>query len=79
VDNNTFEVYCLAWFHGYWSAPSAETISENACYTDRARAEAHLEKANKARKLFHKCTGAKWFIKTLTVKHGPKEVSNGRV
>ena len=75
MDNNTFEVYCLAWFSGYWGGHEI-SISENACYTDRERAEAHLEKANKARKLIHRAMGAKWILKTLTVKYGKKEVEN---
>ena len=73
MDNNKMEVHCLVWINS-----SGLSIPEKtACYTNRARAEKHLEVANKNRKVFHRLFGHRWILKTLIVKIGPKEVKNG--
>ena len=71
MNSNIMEVHCLVWVN----SNGLYIPEENGCYTDRARAEKHLEVANKNRRVIHRLFGHRWILKTLTVKIGPKEIT----
>lgn len=61
------EIYVLKWM------PQGRVPAGGAAYTDKARAEAHAESANKNLKWWYRLSGGQWIVSTLMLREGPKD------